>query len=453
MKIVAGTDFSEQAYRATETAAALARQLGDTLVLAHAFELPAAIPRARPEDVDRLRKEVVATATRQLDGIAALLRKRQVEVQLTVIEGSPATALLDLGRREQARFIAVGTHGRHAPARWFVGSVAQGVASRSDRPVLVVRDAPPALDADREPHTLRALVAFDASRASQTVMDTLGQIRLAVGCDATFLHVYWPPAEFERLGLVGPREILARDEEVVNVIERELRPRVAGLVGAGNVALRIEPSNGALPEVLAAAAEAGHFDLIMAGTHQWRGLEWVRHGSVSQGLIHVAHVPLLLVPDRGAQARVPTIHRVLVGTDFSKIGNGAVPYAYALLEGRGGDIDLCYVHERELASPIYAYEPRGPGLSVERRAGLERDLAALAVEGASAPGINTHVHVVEARSAAEGIVQAAERIGADAICVGSHGRSGLAAALGSVAATVIKRSSRPVLVVRHVGEK
>ena len=38
MKIICGTDFSEHAEQASLAAAALARRLGDTLVLAHVWD-------------------------------------------------------------------------------------------------------------------------------------------------------------------------------------------------------------------------------------------------------------------------------------------------------------------------------------------------------------------------------------------------------------------------------
>ena len=40
MKIICGTDFSEHAEQASLAAAALARRLGDTLVLAHVWDEP-----------------------------------------------------------------------------------------------------------------------------------------------------------------------------------------------------------------------------------------------------------------------------------------------------------------------------------------------------------------------------------------------------------------------------
>jgi nucleotide-binding universal stress UspA family protein len=56
---------------------------------------------------------------------------------------------------------------------------------------------------------------------------------------------------------------------------------------------------------------------------------------------------------------------------------------------------------------------------------------------------------VRAKDTARAIHETAERLGADVICLASHGRSGIArAALGSVAEEVMRNSRRPVLVVR-----
>ena len=57
--------------------------------------------------------------------------------------------------------------------------------------------------------------------------------------------------------------------------------------------------------------------------------------------------------------------------------------------------------------------------------------------------------MLDAVSAGEGIAQAAERLGADAIVVGTHGTTGLGKALlGSVALEVLRLAHRPVTVVR-----
>jgi nucleotide-binding universal stress UspA family protein len=58
----------------------------------------------------------------------------------------------------------------------------------------------------------------------------------------------------------------------------------------------------------------------------------------------------------------------------------------------------------------------------------------------------TQLHVLESDRVADAICQAAERLDAGVICLGTHGRSGLAASLlGSVSAAVMRTTPRPVL--------
>ena len=79
----------------------------------------------------------------------------------------------------------------------------------------------------------------------------------------------------------------------------------------------------------------------------------------------------------------------------------------------------------------------------------ETRLAGLIPADAAGKGLSTRVHAVEAEEAWEAICQAAERVSADLICLGTHGRTGIAkAALGSVAARVLTHSRRPLLLAR-----
>jgi nucleotide-binding universal stress UspA family protein len=157
------------------------------------------------------------------------------------------------------------------------------------------------------------------------------------------------------------------------------------------------------------------------------------------------------VPSEPAAAEegIPKVRTVLAVTDLSALGNAAVPYAYGLLEGRAGVVELCYVYERALPSPAHAYEVPTWRLSDGERASLVEQLRALVPPEAESLGVTTHVSVVDGGRAAEAIGQASERLDVDAICLASHGRSGLArTVLGSVASEVIQRARRPVFVVR-----
>jgi nucleotide-binding universal stress UspA family protein len=156
----------------------------------------------------------------------------------------------------------------------------------------------------------------------------------------------------------------------------------------------------------------------------------------------------------GATARgtLPELHRVLVPTDFSELSLAAVPFAYALV-ARAGCVHLLHVVEVSgQPNPLYAhYRPGRTPTSEERaaqEAALRERLAALAPAAARAKRVSTEIELVESTTVAECIEETARRRRVDAICMASHGRSGVGRALfGSVAEAVLRGSGRPVLIV------
>lgn len=193
-------------------------------------------------------------------------------------------------------------------------------------------------------------------------------------------------------------------------------------------------------------ARTEHTDLLVVGTNQRHGLERFWLGSVSRGVLHHAPMSVACVPATGADDStapgIPVFKRVLVPTDFSKLGNQAIPFAYSALH-RGGTVCLFHVVE-----PMRSRAKAGK-LERSQIKMIEKQLRALVPAEAEAAWLTTKVEVVENRDPSTAICQAAERFGADLICLGSHGRSGLSKAiLGSVAQDVMAHSQRPVLVVK-----
>ena len=150
--------------------------------------------------------------------------------------------------------------------------------------------------------------------------------------------------------------------------------------------------------------------------------------------------------------RFPEFKRVLVPTDFSNLGDSAIPYAYATLR-RGATVKLIHVISPwELpGSLVPHYEPNWltEKEHKQRSADLLKKLRSLIPTEAGERGFSTEVEVIEGREVAKAISQEAKRFGADLICIGSHGRSGLLrTVLGSVAQAVAAQSERPVLIIR-----
>ena len=153
---------------------------------------------------------------------------------------------------------------------------------------------------------------------------------------------------------------------------------------------------------------------------------------------------------------IPTYQNVMVTTDFSDLGNGAIPHAYSVLANRAGTVILCHILEPPaLPNPLYAhYSPGGASSPEDRerlRQGLVQTLEQLVpLEVREHGRIVTQIRVVESLAPVpEAVCQEAKALDADIIVMASHGHSGLARLfLGSVAERVLRLADRPVLIVR-----
>lgn len=459
MKILVATDFSPAARSAALCAARLAKKLGDTVVLARVIEPPAMLyPELQANSMEIVTSALREASEAQMKDLRGQLAAEGVTIEEQILVGMAEPTLTAFAGETGARLIVMGTHGRHGAARVLLGSVAERTVLGAPCPVLVVREQESAFAewvAGTRP--LRILVGVDTSQATRAALSFVGDLRAVGPCDVVLAHHYWPPQEYARLGVRGARDAFAPDPEIAAVLERELRAALPAPAGEGRVLWRVRPAWGRPGEALGEEADAEAADLVLVGTRQPHGWDRLRGGSAALDTLRATHAPVLCIPSKARAAevtstsQVPKLRTVLAATDFSDTGNAAVPHAYALLRGAGGTVELVHVRERVLPYPAYAYAPEADRLTPEERTALEAQLRALVPEEARRLGITTHVTVVDGGTAGEAIVQAANRLAVDAVCVGSHGRSGLARALlGSVAARVLERAGKPVYVV-HAG--
>jgi nucleotide-binding universal stress UspA family protein len=62
-----------------------------------------------------------------------------IKVSLVVLEGDPATEIIDYASKKKVNLIVMATHGRSGLGRWAYGSVAQKVLHGASSPILLVR--------------------------------------------------------------------------------------------------------------------------------------------------------------------------------------------------------------------------------------------------------------------------------------------------------------------------
>jgi nucleotide-binding universal stress UspA family protein len=445
MSIVCGTDFSEASKRAVDAAAQLAARMNVPLHLVHASDL------AKDELVVEPVRDTASYDARRL-----LLEKERVaalgaDVRVHAREGVPDEILLDVATREQAQLIIVAALGRRSPGKWQLGSHADRIAQSSHVPVLVVRAAQPFQDWVAGLRPLNIVLGVDFSLSSEHAMRWVAELCALGPCKITALHLYWPPEQFKRLGLTGVRDYMGPHPEVARTLQAQLASRLAEVFGTTTIRLLVQPNLGRAADRIARQAADDEADLLVVGSHVREPLERVMQGSVSRGVLHCSAASVACVPAPHSLARRPRrIANVLVATDLTDTGNAALALAYSLVAA-GGKVRLAHVvpqrpHRTTEPHDIFASE--GAISPSEVHAAAERRLRELVPPGSSGHA-ETSVHVLESDSPADAIAQAAERLDADLICLGTHGGTGLKRALlGSVAQAVLHATERPVLFAR-----
>lgn len=137
--IVVGTDFSEQAEKATEYALELAQQFKARLHLVYSWQMPVPVASEAVLYTGEVINQIEDDAEKAMEANLKRYRARWADVDGSVECGDPRDLVVKLAAEKKAGLIVVGTHGRHGLRRALLGSVAESVVRSAPCPVLVVR--------------------------------------------------------------------------------------------------------------------------------------------------------------------------------------------------------------------------------------------------------------------------------------------------------------------------
>lgn len=134
--------------------------------------------------------------------------------------------------------------------------------------------------------------------------------------------------------------------------------------------------------------------------------------------------------------------KILFATDFSEASQAALHYAEMMARDTKATLIILHVQE-----PIITYAMGDAPLALDtEQPEVNKMLEQVVPHDLTIP----YEHRLEVGSPADEIVQAAEDEHADLIVIGTHGRTGLSRLLmGSVAETVVRRATCPVITLRQ----
>ena len=218
-----------------------------------------------------------------------------------------------------------------------------------------------------------------------------------------------------------------------------------------NVELRERVQQGDPAEIILLHARSLRPDVIVAGTHQRRGIDRFSSGSVAERVAAKATVPALLIPWHRHAARTAPFSHVAVAVDFSPASTRAVEQALAIASDAADRVTLLHVVTGSAPDvPLFLHRY---GIA-EYQQQLKRDAwrrLQLAVPTERQAPAAIHARVLLGETTTE-ISRVVDSIGADLLVVGVPKRGVVSRALFGITAARLLRVSRiPVLAVPEMG--
>lgn len=436
MSILCATDFSFRAEEAADVAVLLARKLSLPLRLIHCVE-DHLIMGDLPLAVDLPAETGVSG---QLRAEAARLREGGVVVIEELRHGSVVWELVEAAREQPTELLVLGSTGKGNAERWFIGSVAEAVAEETPVPCLVVRRPEVLQEWLHHRLTLEVLCAVDPGGSSDAAISWLstfsamGPIKIGAVCV---------------MGAQG-REGFADSRQT---FERDVWEKVRAVLGEVPLDVYVREPGGSPAQNFLALAQDRNPGLMMVGCHHRHGLGRLGMRSFSHRVLAHAASNVLRVPAvHKTPHDIPHIRRILLATDLGAPGVETLRHACGLLPN-GGEIHLLHVAEEPVPSLRSAtaldalVDLKAAAAKVREEA--EQQLKALArALPTDAAGVKISPEVIMSHDVPAAICEAAERMPADVICMGTKGHSRLGAAvLGSTVVAVTARVHLPVFVI------
>ncbi len=301
------------------------------------------------------------------------------------------------------------------------------------------------------------LVPLDGSPFGEHALPLAAGIARRAGARLQLLHVHdrevevemptFTPYRFEGLdALNADRRTAVEEGDYLDRLAARLRDCAC-------VDLSATVLGGKLASALEHFIRGSDGDLLVMTTHGRGPLGRMWLGSVADTLVRRAGKPVLLVRAWEGEAEEevvvpePSVERVLVALDGSKLAEQVLPYACELASLLDARVVLyTAVTPGMMAAGAFGVHPASSAEAVLQGANdyLQQAAAKLCC------GLSATIEVgVAAADTAHSILEAVERAQAGIVALATHGRGGLSRLVaGSVAEKVVRGTHVPVLLVR-----
>jgi nucleotide-binding universal stress UspA family protein len=280
--ILVAFDGSEFSKAALMTASGWVRRHRGRLFLVHAVYFDEQEFKLAPEQREKRLNLGKEMCYQTKETVSSQLGK---DVESLICEGEPHEVIVDIAKAQNADLITMGTHGRKGFKKLFMGSVTSRVIVSSPCDVLVVKE-PLSGNAGKYKSIL---LSFDGSRFSKRALNRACELSKVEDAEITALYVI---PRYEELIDLFPTNLIKENlmHDAQNIVEEARK-----LALDHGVSIKTEIAEGDTAEEIIDAASKSGTDLIISGTHGWKGIDKAIIGSVIENVIVNVSCPVLVV--------------------------------------------------------------------------------------------------------------------------------------------------------------
>ncbi len=296
--------------------------------------------------------------------------------------------------------------------------------------------------------TQHLLVPLDGSAFAESALAIAGTVARGSDTVIHLVHAHQPPV------VLGPLAGMAEDPRPSSDFVEQMQAYLARVAeGLAPIPTRTYVRTGPVGEVVAEYAAREAIDLIVVSTHGRGGLGRAWLGSGTEAIIVHAPVPVLVHHPVGEDATpaIASPAEVLVAVDRSEFSVQILPAAAQYARALGAALVVATVaepiliHARVIGNPVIDIDREGTDARIAAAESFVNDAAA----DLRARGVAVTTRVLVDEQPARAILAEAERMGAAAIAMTTHGRRAVTRLLfGSVTDKVVRATRRDVLVLR-----
>jgi nucleotide-binding universal stress UspA family protein len=296
----------------------------------------------------------------------------------------------------------------------------------------------------------KILVAYDGSPQSKVALDWAMLLGVTSGAGVEAIKVFEPTVP-NYMGDFAISTDLAAQYAELEKTDRQMMEEVKKLCkDVCKMKVHVDLLKGNVASTLLDHARNNGFDLIVTGTKGHGLLAEMLVGSVTNSLVSLSKVPVLVVKEQQAPAR---LQKLLVAYDGSEFANAALDMAIDISKSSEAQITAVKVIDPMNFSMIYSMAESGSAMRLAAKLKeldeAEYKLLDGAKSAAALKGMEIATELLQVGNIADSIIQYSRETNADMIVAGTLGHGLLDELLiGSVTRNLISLSKLPVLVVK-----